>query len=147
MSGNFSDPDTGDVLTFSASGLPAGLSINPTTGVISGTIANNASVSGPFAVSVTATDPHGATSTRNFTWTVTNPAPTAVADTGATTENANTSGNVITNDTDPDNDVLTVSAVNGSGTNVGVAVAGTNGGSFLIGPIRNVLVQSGHGLR
>ena len=61
------------------------------------------------------------------------PAPTATNDTGATTENATTTGNVRTNDTDPDGDALTVSAVNGSGTSVGNAVAGTNGGSFTIG--------------
>ncbi len=55
VSGNFADADATDTLTFSASGLPAGLSIHPTTGIISGTIANNASVSGPFTVMITAT--------------------------------------------------------------------------------------------
>ncbi|GAB1485430.1 hypothetical protein MASR2M79_04770 [Aminivibrio sp.] len=37
MAGAFSDPDATDVLTYSAAGLPAGLSIDPVTGVISGT--------------------------------------------------------------------------------------------------------------
>ena len=46
VAGNFSDPDTTNTLTFSASGLPSGLTINATTGVISGTVASNASVSG-----------------------------------------------------------------------------------------------------
>ncbi|WP_294949486.1 putative Ig domain-containing protein, partial [Sulfurivirga sp.] len=52
----FGDPD-GDTLTYSASGLPAGLSIDPATGVISGTIDRSASQSGPYTVTVTATDP------------------------------------------------------------------------------------------
>ncbi|MBC7967581.1 MAG: tandem-95 repeat protein, partial [Fuerstia sp.] len=132
VAGNFSDPDTTNTLTFSASGLPAGLSINATTGLISGTIAANASVSGPYSVTVTATDNASATTSRTFTWTVTNPAPTATNDTGATTENANTSGNVLSNDTDPDGDTLTVSAVNGVAGNVGTGVTGTNGGTFTI---------------
>lgn len=132
VASNFSDPDTTNTLTYSASGLPSGLSINATTGLISGTVANNASVTGPYSVTVTATDNAGVATSQSFTWTVTNPAPTAVNDAGATTENATTSGNVLTNDTDPDNDVLTVSAVNGNGANVGVTVAGTNGGSFTI---------------
>lgn len=132
VSGNFADADVTDTLTFSASGLPAGLSIHPTTGIISGTIANNASVSGPFTVMITATDPHGLATSQSFTWSVTNPVPTATADTGSTSENSTTSGNVISNDTDPDNDVLTVAAVNGNGASVGNTVTGTNGGSFTI---------------
>lgn len=70
VSGSFSDIDVGDTLTFTATGLPTGLSIAPATGVISGTIASNASVSSPFSVVVTATDNHGATRNAGFTWTV-----------------------------------------------------------------------------
>ncbi len=117
---------------FAASGLPSGLSINTTTGLISGTIANNASVTSPYSVTVTATDNHGATTSQTFAWTVTNPGPTAVADTGTALENGSATGNVLTNDTDPDNDVLTVATVNGSGANVGTSVVGSNGGSFTI---------------
>ncbi len=49
---------------------------------------------------------------------MTNPAPTATNDSGATTENATSTGNVLSNDTDPDNDTLTVLAVNGVAGNV-----------------------------
>ena len=54
----FHDIDTpdGDTLAYSAIGLPAGLSINPATGVISGTIDPSASQSGPYTVVVTGTD-------------------------------------------------------------------------------------------
>ena len=61
-----------------------------------------------------------------------NTAPIAVGDTGETTADATTSGNVLTNDTDADSDSLTVSQVSGSASNVGVAVAGSNGGLFTI---------------
>lgn len=61
-----------------------------------------------------------------------NTAPVALNDTGATTADATTSGNVLTNDTDADGDTLTVSQVAGSAANVGVAVAGSAGGLFTI---------------
>ncbi|MFE2882258.1 putative Ig domain-containing protein [Streptomyces sp. NPDC059272] len=53
-------------LTYSASGLPTGLSINSSTGLISGT----ASTAGTYAVTVTATDSTGASGSASFTWTV-----------------------------------------------------------------------------
>ncbi|GAA4576876.1 hypothetical protein GCM10023100_48820 [Actinocorallia cavernae] len=56
----------GAALTYSASGLPTGLSINSSTGVISGT----ASTAGTYQVTVTATDSTGATGSASFTWTV-----------------------------------------------------------------------------
>jgi hypothetical protein len=59
----FSDVDAGDALSFTASRLPAGLAINPGTGVISGTAP---SVIGLHHVVVTATDSHAASATLNF---------------------------------------------------------------------------------
>jgi beta-glucosidase len=56
----------GGTLTFTATGLPAGLSISP-SGVISGT----ATTAGSSTVSVTASDGHGAADTASFVWTVT----------------------------------------------------------------------------
>ena len=44
------DPD-GDTLTYAATGLPAGLSINTATGVISGTLSLSAAAGSPYAVS------------------------------------------------------------------------------------------------
>ena len=63
------DSDTTQKLTYSVTGLPQGLSINATSGAITGTPTQaiwNA------AVTVTATDPSGATGSTSFTWTVTN---------------------------------------------------------------------------
>ena len=65
-----SDPE-GATLTYGASGLPPGLSINTATGVISGT----ATTAGPYTVTASASDLSQTTS-RTFTWTVTNTAGT-----------------------------------------------------------------------
>ncbi|WP_439624805.1 DUF4214 domain-containing protein [Gemmata sp.] len=56
-------------IIYSAANLPPGLTINPLTGVIGGTIAANGSNNSPYNVRVTATQ--GAqTGTANFTWVV-----------------------------------------------------------------------------
>ncbi len=73
------DTDTSQVLTYSATGLPTGLSINAATGVISGT--PTTTTGSPFSVTVTVTDTSGASGSAAFTWTivnvvtVTNPGP------------------------------------------------------------------------
>ncbi|MEU5261151.1 S8 family peptidase [Amycolatopsis sp. NPDC021455] len=55
--------------TWSATGLPGGLSIAPSTGVISGTL----TTAGGFTVTATATDDGGRAGSTSFTWTVTPP--------------------------------------------------------------------------
>ena len=77
-------------------------------------------------------DGQGGTDTQTLTVTINgaNDAPVAVADADAVTEDSGTpaTGNVLSNDTDVDtNDVLSVSAVDGSAGNVGSAHAGTYG--------------------
>jgi len=63
------DSATGQTLSYTATGLPAGLSINSATGLISGTPTTAATSS----VTVTATDTTGAFGSASFTWTI-NPA-------------------------------------------------------------------------
>jgi O-glycosyl hydrolase len=61
------DSGTGQTLSYSATGLPAGLSIASGTGLISGTPTTAATSS----VTVTATDGTGASGSAAFTWTIT----------------------------------------------------------------------------
>lgn len=122
-SGGFVDID-GDPLTYEATDLPPGLTIDPNTGVITGTLDNSASqggntgTPGVYEVTVTVTDPHGQTASQTFTYTVTNPPPVAHDDTRTTREDTPVSGNVIGGggrgdvpDGDPDGDDLTVTEI------------------------------------
>ena len=61
-----SDSASGQTLTYTATGLPAGLSINSGTGLISGT----PTTAGTSTVTVTAKDTTGASGSATFTWTV-----------------------------------------------------------------------------
>jgi O-glycosyl hydrolase len=61
-----SDSASGQTLSYSATGLPAGLSISSSTGLISGT----PTTAGTSSVTVTATDTTGASGSASFTWTV-----------------------------------------------------------------------------
>jgi hypothetical protein len=60
------DSASGQTLTYAATGLPAGLSINASTGLISGTPTTAAA----YSVAVTATDTTSAAGSASFTWTI-----------------------------------------------------------------------------
>ena len=60
------DSASGQTLTYSATGLPAGLSISSSTGLITGT----PTTAGTSSVTVTATDTTGAHGSATFTWTI-----------------------------------------------------------------------------
>jgi hypothetical protein len=64
-----SDSAPGQTLTYRATGLPAGLSINSSTGLISGT----PTTAGSSNVTVSATDTTGASGSASFTWTISTP--------------------------------------------------------------------------
>ena len=113
VSGSFSDADN-DTLTYSATGLPGGLSMS-SAGVISGTIDADASqggTSGVYSVTVTASDSEGGTTTSTFDYTVSNVAPVTDTEIGAQSAddadavNLDVSGSF----SDADNDTLTYSA-------------------------------------
>ena len=123
VTGVFADPNPGDVVTISAAGLPPGLSYNPLSGAIEGTLAANASQHyGPWIVTLTATDVSGSTTTSTFNFNVGNPPPVAINDVNSVLEHGATTGDVITgsdHDGGTDSDPLTVTLVNGAGFTTG----------------------------
>ena len=147
--GTFTDPDAGDTLTYTAtaadgSPLPSWLTFTAATRTFSGTPATTDL--GTLSVKVSATDLGGLAASETFNIAVTptpNAPPTAVADTGDATEKggiANGSGgslatgNVLTNDTDPDaGDSKTVTAVSFGATagTLGTALNGAHGSLVL----------------
>ena len=69
------DPDVGDSVSYSAAGLPQGLSVNPSTGLVTGSIGYDAFEDGPVYV-VTATASDGTASVdQMFSWTVNDVVP------------------------------------------------------------------------
>jgi hypothetical protein len=76
-----SDSASGQTLTYSATGLPAGLSIS-SSGLISGT----PTTAGTSTVTATATDTTGASGSASFSWTVTPPGANTVTVTNPGTQ-------------------------------------------------------------
>jgi len=67
----FTESGTSSMITWSATGLPTGLSINPATGQVTGT----PTVTGTFHATITATDAGGCTGSKNVTVSVLPTAP------------------------------------------------------------------------
>ena len=130
---SFTDAD-GDDLTYSAIGLPAGITIGLNSGLINGTLGNLASAGGPLSdgvynVIVTASDTTDTTA-YPFTYTVYNPAPVAQDDGTYDVHTATllTGNNVGDNDSDGGNDSDTLSyAILGNASN-GTAAVNPDGG-------------------
>jgi hypothetical protein len=75
------DSDPSEVFSYTATGLPPGIYLNPQTGVI----AMAPTTAGTYSVTVTATDQAGASGSASFTWTVTAPRYITVPFPGNTT--------------------------------------------------------------
>jgi len=118
-----SDPD-GDVLSFSAVGLPPGLAINASSGLVSGT----PSTAGSFNAVVTVSDGKGGTAAASFGWALTTAANRApsVNSPGAQATIVGSARTLQVGASDPDGDVLRYGA---TGLPPGLSI---NSGSGLI---------------
>jgi len=85
------DSIAGETLSYSATGLPAGLSIDSATGLITGT----PTTAGTSGVTVTATSDTGVSSSASFRWTV-NPQPASLSITNSGSPNPVISGHQLT---------------------------------------------------
>ncbi|MGE3916328.1 MAG: Ig-like domain-containing protein, partial [Hyphomicrobiaceae bacterium] len=112
------DPD-GEPLVFALGpDAPAWLAIDPATGVVTGTLPAGASQSGPYVVTVTATDPDGTVATTQLTIAAVNLEPVALDDAATASEDGPAaSGDVLANDADtgPDADALVVTGATQGG--------------------------------
>ena len=110
ISTNFTDVDSTPV--YNATGLPPWLSIDPVTGIVSGTAPTDASVGGPYTVTVTATDGVNPPAVATLTIDIANPSPAGTPLTRITDDGeflGIPAGSLFT---DPDGDVLTFSSPN-----------------------------------
>ena len=143
----FSDPDM-DTLTYSAVGLGS-LSIDPATGIVTGTLTNDDFLASPLMVVVTANDGNGGTVDDDFLITVNNvndaPTFTSTAVTTAS-ESAMYTYTVVTEDIDGDTVTINGSGLawltltdNGDGT---ADLSGTPAGSDVGVPVIVTLTVS-----
>lgn len=101
------DPDL-DPLTFSATGLPTGLSLNVNSGLVSGSV----SQLGAFSVDIAVSDGLGGSDSASFVWNVSNAPNSSPTLTNPGEQNSTVGDSVLLNlmATDPDGDSLTFSA-------------------------------------
>uniref|UniRef100_UPI002FCDDD45 Ig-like domain-containing protein n=1 Tax=Massilia sp. S19_KUP03_FR1 TaxID=3025503 RepID=UPI002FCDDD45 len=134
----FSDAD-GDTLSYSASGLPDGVSIDAVTGVIAGTLTSSASsvvAGGVYTIVVSANDGRGGIASQAFTLTASNIGPVGAADAATLAEDASVSGNLLANDSDSDGDALQVDTTPVTGPAHGTLLLAADG-SFTYTPEAN----------
>src|SRR5690606_24062178 len=138
----FSDPD-GDPLKFSASGMPANMSINEDTGEFSVSPPLSQTSAGSYPITVTASDQQGGTVDGSFTWTI-NAVNVAPQVTGAIADRNVVTGvgfgvpdaTLLAAFSDPDGDSLSISGVSGLPSNMnyfpGVGITGSvdNAGNY-----------------
>jgi uncharacterized repeat protein (TIGR01451 family) len=121
-------------LSYSAVGLPPGLTLNPSTGAITGTIALDAAASGPYAVTVQAAV--GAyTAVQSFTWNVSSPISITTPADQTNSEGASVSLSISASDSS--SGTLTYAAV---GLPTGLSINATTGaitGTVAVGTAAN----------
>ena len=114
-----SDVD-GDTLTYSATGLPPGLNISSTAGLITGTI----TYVGSFGTTILVGDGLGGSTVAQFTWTVTPQNAANVTNPGDQTAKVDDIINLAISASDPDGDPITYTA---SGLPAGLSINASTG--------------------
>lgn len=130
----------GDTLTYSATGLPAGLSINSSTGLISGTVGAFAAATN--TVTVTVSDPGSLTAAATFTWNTTAPpanSPPVISAPGNQSFVRGTIASMALIASDPDGSALTWSAAN---LPLGLSINSTTG--LISGTVSTSAAASGN---
>ncbi|MDO6504787.1 putative Ig domain-containing protein [Shimia thalassica] len=125
----FSDPD-GDPLAYFATGLPAGVTLNSTTGVLTG---SQLTTGTPLSIEVTVRDSAGAEVVSTFDWDLinVNDAPTGgVSIIGTATEDE-----VLTADTSALADADGLGTLNLQWLRDGAAIGGETGSSYRLGQV------------
>ena len=141
------DPD-GDTLLYAATNLPDGLSIDPATGSIDGTIGQTAATGSPYAVGITIDDQRGGIVSGTISWVVNpinvDPVLDPIGD--LSTAQGQTVAFVAAA-SDPDNDTLTFQL---SGAPLGWSIGTTTGEIAGIADLAGVFpvtvtIDDGHG--
>lgn len=124
-----SDPD-GDPITFGATGLPPGLALQTSTGLITGTL----STAGVATTTLSATDPFGNVATQVFTWTVVavDITPPSIVISSPSTSSVATTSDFVTLSGVASDDFGVTSVTWAANGNSGVA-AGTTNWSVVVG--------------
>ena len=115
------DTTGGNSVTFGATGLPAGLSINSGSGVISGTPTTACTCS----VTVTATDSEALSANTSFTWTVTN--TVTVANPGAQSNLSGTAISTLHNSATDSSSTATIASWSATGLPAGLSINSSSG--------------------
>ena len=131
ISANFTNPSSVSI-TYGALNLPSGLTIDSTTGIISGAVTADAHTHSPYAVTLYATDATGNQTTTTLELTVTNLPPVLTNNIGYTATNAPLTFFPLIDDSDPEGDSLSLQSVRSTS---GSSVSLNTDGSFTYIPV------------
>ena len=115
------DTTGGNGVTFGATGLPAGLNINSSTGAITGTPTTVCTCS----VTVTATDSEALAANASFTWTVTN--TVTVANPGAESNLSGTAISTLHDSATDSSSTATIASWSATGLPAGLSISPSSG--------------------
>ena len=128
----FADRD-GDALTYAlAAGAPPWMSIDPVTGLVTGTPPNDASANGGhYPVTIVASDRLGSAELA-VDWRIVNPGPLGADDFWRAPSDTALTMDVLANDGDPDDDGITLAAIGGRPVAIGDVLQLESGATLVV---------------